>query len=385
MSLKVFPKLFKKSSLGKIEEWQIEVDANSSHGPASIKTTYGELGGKLQETVDNIKEGKNIGKKNETTPLEQAVSEATSKWEKKVKSGYVDSVEKAEAGVIDSSFIEGGIVPMLAHSFAKSGEKIKYPCAVQPKLDGIRCIAVKDGDEVTLWTRTRKPITSCPHICSAIRDIFSGVSEITLDGELYNHDLKADFEKIVSAVRKESPSDESLRVQYHIYDIAREGSFKTRSNVLECHLDNQDDTHNAVLQLVPTNEVVIEGDVMERFDHYVGEGYEGVMLRNWESPYENKRSYNLQKVKEWEDAEFEITGVEEGRGKLQGLVGAFVCRTSGGEEFRAKPKGSQEATKDYIQNPDSVIGKLLTVQYQGLTKYGVPRFPVGLRVREWDL
>jgi DNA ligase-1 len=344
-----------------------------------LKTTYGEVGGKLQETSDTIKEGKNVGKKNETSIFNQAVAEATSKWEKKLKAGYVLSQEDALSGVVHE-IVEGGILPMLAHSYDKSGEKISYPCSGQPKLDGIRCIAIKNGNSVTLWSRTRKPITSCPHIIEAINKCFDG--DIVLDGELYNHDLKEQFEKIVSAVRKEEPSEESLLVQYHIYDHAGPGPFLNR--ILD--LGNWMESSSEYICIVPTYVVEDEIGVPELFKSCKSEGYEGAMLRNQHGLYENKRSYHLQKVKEFEDAEFEIVGVEEGRGKLQGLVGAFVCRTKDGTEFKAKPAGDQEATKTYLENPESVIGKLLTVQFQGLTgKNGVPRFPVGLRVREWDL
>lgn len=380
MSLKKFPTLFKKSSQGKIEQWTIEVDANSTFSPAVIKTTYGEVGGKMQETTDTIKEGKNVGKKNETTPLTQAIAEAQSKWEKKCKSGYVDSIAKAEVGDLDETFVEGGIVPMLAHSYDKSGHKIVFPAAVQPKLDGIRCIAIKSGPSVTLWTRTRKPINSCPHIVEAIKENFSG--DLVLDGELYNHDYKKDFEKIVSAVRKDEPTEESKLVQYHIYDQVLGGPFKLRYTYLGLDFDHESEH----LKLVLTDEISDETLVPATAAKFIAEGYEGAMLRNLHSPYENKRSYHLQKVKEFEDAEFEIVGVEEGRGKLQGLVGAFVCKTADGKEFKAKPAGDQEATKAYIQNPESVIGRLLTVQFQGLTgANGVPRFPVGLRIREEGL
>jgi DNA ligase-1 len=384
--METFTTLYKKSSTGKIEQWEIEVgpatDGIGSTGCGVITTRFGEVGGKIQTTTDTIKSGKNIGKKNETTPFQQAQAEAQSKFEKKLKSGYVRTIEEATAGIVDS-LIEGGIDPMLAHSYDKSGDKIRFPCAAQPKLDGIRCIAIKKKDSVTLWTRKRKPITSCPHIIEHIKESFSGYG--ILDGELYNHDLKADFEKITSVVRKEEPSEDSLLVQFHIYDgfpfDGEKLTFEQRNLYLG---DNVEETE--YLRLVGTYGVSDEIGVSAIFEHCRERGYEGAMLRNQHGPYENKRSYHLQKVKEFEDAEFEIVGVEEGRGKLAGLVGAFVCKTDDGTEFRVKPSGDQSATADYLQNPDKVIGRLLTVQFQGLTGTNkVPRFPVGLRIREMGL
>ena len=107
------------------------------------------------------------------------------------------------------------------------------------------------------------------------------------------------------------------------------------------------------------------------------------MLRNIDSLYVNKRSYDLQKVKEFQDEEFEIIGIDEGRGKLTGHVGSFVCRTANGKEFLAKMAGDTDKLKEYFENHALWQGKQLTVKFQGLTgKEQVPRFPVGLRIRD---
>ena len=200
------PTLYKKSFTGKIQQWDIFVKDVGTAGPVIvIYTRYGQVGGKIQETQDLISEGKNLGKKNETTVLEQAEFDAKSKWEGKLKDGYAQSLEDAQSGKVDS-IIEGGSEPMLAQSYDKHGHKIEFPCFVQPKLDGIRCLAIIQDGQVSLWSRSRKRITSCPHIEIELLTIFNS-GDIILDGELYNHDLKHDFEKIISAVRKEDPSE----------------------------------------------------------------------------------------------------------------------------------------------------------------------------------
>ena len=376
---KALPILFKKSSQGKIEMWGVEVEIMGD-GTCRVLSSYGEIGGKLQTTFDIIREGKNIGKKNETTVVQQAQAEALSKWEKKKKKGYVESLEAAQAGEVDD-LIEGGIEPMLAQSFDKHADKIVYPCLAQPKLDGIRCIAIKKGNEVTLWSRTRKRITSCPHIEDAIKLDFAHVANITLDGELYNHNLKHDFEKIVSAVRKEDPSPESQLIEYHIYDMV-DTQFTTKERL--DYLDSN--VVRPPLKVLWTLIVNNQEDVAELFTKHTKAGYEGVMLRNMSAKYENKRSYNLQKVKEFQDSEFEIVGVVEGKGKLQGLLGAFVCKTPEGTEFEVKMTGNQEESKKFLNDPSLWKGRKLTVQFQGLTgKNKVPRFPIGLRLREEGL
>jgi DNA ligase-1 len=371
--------LFKKSNAtGKIEQWDIEVIYSAEVKDAGkIVTTYGERGGKMQTTSDIVTKGKNIGKKNATTAFDQACAEATSKWEKKLKTGYVKSLELAESGAKDE-IIEGGIEPMLAHPFEKQGEKISYPCLGQPKLDGIRCIAIKKGDNVTLWTRTRKPIYSCPHIVEAVSLLPMG--DIILDGELYNHDLKNDFEKIVSAVRKDEPSEESKKVQYHVYDIViPDMDFIDRAKFFK-----QNDIACAVIHVVPTVKVESAEEVPGLYTKFASKGYEGAMLRNIKGHYEHRRSVNLIKVKKFEDKEFKIVGAEEGRGKLSGHLGAWVCENDKGMTFKATMSVPQEIKKTMWTNKDTYLEKQLTVQFQGVTKDGIPRFPIGKAVRDYE-
>jgi DNA ligase-1 len=373
------PKLFKKTSTGAIQYWSVSVIENSDHSTGyDLWTFYGQVGGKEQQTVDSIFEGKNVGKKNETTPQQQAESEAQAKWEKQLKRGYVQSLGDARADKLDE-IIEGGIVPMLAFTFEKQGKKIKYPCFVQPKLDGIRCIAILKDGKCTLWSRTRKLVTSCPHIVAEIERIFR--DDIILDGELYNHELKQDFEKIVSMVRQEEPADGHERVQYHIYDTVNKNPFYKRTNLLYKAF-NVGSPSFKYLKLVETFDVEKEEDIAVWFAGFTDKGYEGAILRNYEGLYVNKRSADLIKVKEMQDDEFRIIGVEQGRGKLTGHVGAFVCLTSNDQEFKAKMSGSTEKLKEYWENMDLWRGKFLTVQFQDFTSYGIPRFPVGLRIRE---
>lgn len=376
------PTLYKKTNTRAIQFWRIEVGEGnqgfSMYPQITIK--YGQLGtDSPQTTFEFIKEGKNIGKANETTPYQQAELEAKSKWEKQKKKGYVESKEGAEAGELDE-LVQGGIEPMLAHTFEKQGHKIKYPCYVQPKLDGIRCIAVVENGKCTLWSRTRKPITSCPHIIEEIEKSFK--KDIVLDGELYSDEFRDNFEHIVHLVRQEEPDPEHTDVQYHIYDLVNGKSFDERTLWLTKKFSSVKTPNFKYLRLVETHMVEDEDQVPNWFSEFKEQGYEGAMLRNTNGLYVNKRSADLIKVKEMQDAEFEITGIEEGRGKLAGHVGAFVCRTKDGQEFKAKPAGATERLREYFLNHGLWQGRELVVQYQDLTSYGIPRFPVGLRLKE---
>ena len=195
---------------------------------------------------------------------------------------------------------------------------------------------------------------------------------------MYNHSYKDKFEEIVSLVRPDAPKAGHAVVQYHIYDMtAQLWTFKQRSDYLSERI-----TPNKILVLVKTIKVE-EDDVTDHFTDFRKAGYEGAMIRNAKSLYENKRSYGLQKIKEFDDAEFEIIGVDAGRGRMSECA-IFVCKTKKGNEFNCKMEGSLDALKVFLQKPKSVIGKALTVRYQGMTSGDVPRFPIGVTVRNYE-
>ena len=369
------PLLYELSTAGRVKTWSIAVFDRGE--TSDMVTRFGVLGGKIQETTDTIRGGKNEGRANETTAYEQAQSEAASKWEKKKKKGYVESIEGAEAGELDTALILGGVVPMLAETYAKKADKIVFPAFIQPKLDGMRCIAIKNGDDVTLWSRSRKPIDTCAHIVAAIKVHYED-QDVILDGELYSHDLSDAFGKIMSSARGDSAENPSSNLQYHIYDTVAEGSFAQRWRALD-----KEFPIDGALRAVQTYGVEDDAEMRDLFKLFLEDGYEGLIIRNADAPYQNRRTPDLQKVKTFDDAEFLIIGVKEGRGRLQGTLGTFTCQTSDGTVFDAKMTGNQEDNGKYLTDSTLWTGKMLTVQYQGLTdKNNVPRFPVGLRIRE---
>jgi DNA ligase-1 len=260
-----------------------------------------------------------------------------------------------------------------------------FPCFGQPKLDGIRCTAIKKGNDVSLWTRTRKRIRSMPHIEAAILAAFP-YWDTTLDGELYNHDYRDDFENIVELVRPDAPVAGHEVVQYHIYDAVLLGDFETRNVWMEDNIPNnlQSNLPNNPLVRVETFIIESADDVLMWHDKMVELGYEGLILRNAAGLYVFKRSYDLLKFKHFDTNEFQIIGIEEGRGRLQGHVGKFVCLTKNNLEFRAKQKGSLKKLKDYFEDHSLWEGKVLTVQFQNWTQDKRPRFPVGLAIRDYE-
>lgn len=371
-TIKAFPTLYKRDSKGRVQTWDVFVTKNGVEG-FYIKTKHGKQGGKIQETADLITEGKNLGRTNETTPEQQAISEAESKWTKQIeRKGYVDDPTKVDTDT------RPGAEAMLAHRFDKYPHKIVYPCFIQPKLDGHRCLAVVENGAAKLFSRQRKPITGLPHITD-----FLGVKfpegKIILDGELYNHDYKNKFEELTGFIRSEEPKVGHGVVQYHVYDIVSDEPQVTRLQSIEGLLG---DYFGETVKVVETKLVEDEEQVLFEFKKHRKAGYEGSILRNYTGVYEGKRSHNLQKVKEFDDAEFEIVGVTEGRGKMAGHA-IFVCQTPDGHKFEAKMKGSMENLKEYFENAEKYIGRIVTVQFQGYTgKNNVPRFPVAIRFRE---
>jgi DNA ligase-1 len=366
------PTLYKLTKTKAVEYWKIRVENNS------IITEYGHVGTENpQTTVDMIKEGKNVGKRNETTPVQQAQAEAQASWTKKVKKGYVESIDDANQKKVNTEVIKGGVEPMLAQKYSEQGDKIKYPAYIQPKLDGHRAVAVIDKGKASIWSRTRKPINSVPHIIKALEDLSPNKSLI-LDGEIYNHELRDNFEKITTIVNQKTKPDEDYKMaQYHIYDVVNNDPYHLRLAFLSSL------KLKPPLILVHTEVVKDEVELYAFFDKCLKKGYEGAMVRNSDGKYIHSRSYDLQKIKEFDDDEFEIVGVQEGNGKLSGHVGAFLVKTKEGVVFGAKMDGDTKKLKEYFENHDLWKGKKLNVRYQGFTKKNhVPRFPVGRYIRE---
>lgn len=375
------PRLFKKTNTGAIEEWTIFTNDNVIH------TSWGQEGGALQVTSETIF-GKNTGKANATTPVQQAAKEAAARWTKQLKKGYCTTREAAAAGDTDA-IIEGGLKPMLAPSqiYPIHAKHLTWPVFVQPKLDGQRCVAiVKPNGDVTLWTRTRKRILSCPHIEKSLREWLCDRGnlqhETVLDGELYADKFSADFEGLMSLVRKQEPSPGVEQVEFHVYDLIRPLPQVDRLVQLNMMFKFLGIPPN--VREVQTYVAFDDAKVRSVHEKNLAAGYEGSMLRSHDGKYEGgKRSFFLQKLKDMVDAEFEILWVNEGVGKDEGTVGSFQCKI-GDKDFAARLKTTWERRRELFLHPEQWRGKMLTVKYQNLTSDGLPRFPIGKGLRDKD-
>lgn len=268
--------------------------------------------------------------------------------------------------------------PMLAKSYddrpLAAGEWGKVYS--QPKLDGVRCIATIDG----LWSRTGKPIDSCPHVFAALAPVFSVDPDAILDGELYADHLFDNFNEIISLVRKQKPSPEHFAkteaaIKYHVYDLpSQEGGFSERTSRLYWLASM---TSSPFLQFVDTTIVQDAAHLDELNSQYVADGYEGQMVRR-DGPYKNGRSFDLLKRKEFMDAEFTVISVDEGEGNRAGMAGfiTYELGDDSGRTFKSGIKGSWDYATQLLRDAESYVGGQGTVRYFQLTPDGIPRFPV---------
>ena len=362
--------LVKRRSDGGIQEWAIEVRANA------FRVTSGKRNGKQKVNEWTYCTGKNKGKSNETTDEEQAQAQAKAKWDKKLAGEYALDAESADN--------LGFTKPMLAKDWKDYGNKVEFPVYAQPKLDGIRCIATKDG----LKTRTGKDIVSVPHIFESLKDFFKWHPDVVLDGELYCDKFDNDFNAICHHVRRTNVTEESLEkakvIEYHVYDMVDNTMrFKERTDFIR---DNLWDANCVCLMeyIVPVDTFLSNKETLdELYGQWQAQGYEGQMVRLNE-PYENKRSKTLLKRKEFQDGEYTILGWKEGIGNRAGTIGHFKFETEDGIEFSSNIKGNFEYLADLLGQADDLIGKSATIKYFSLTPDGVPRFPYVIAIRDYE-
>jgi DNA ligase-1 len=270
---------------------------------------------------------------------------------------------------------------MLAKKYQDQKGKLAWPVAVQPKLDGHRCLVyLKDGKPYA-QTRKGEPIVAVPHILKALEPVLAAYPELVLDGELYNHDLKADFETIASCVRKQklTPADlaKSERlIQYHVYDYVSGLSFEKRCGWLKMdYIPKVRQRPEKPCVILVTTHYAGAEDTLEMLEQqYVEQGYEGVMVRAIDSPYASGRSSHLLKLKQFDDAEFMLVDLEPGVGNRKGLATRAILRHPSGEgTMDAGVIGDDAYTADLLTNKAKYIGREWTVKFKGYTANGKVR------------
>lgn len=373
--VKEFPRLFKHTAKEGTQVWDIRVE--DIKGVPHIVISHGLLDGKQQLSKEPILKGKNTGKKNETSPQQQAINEAQSRWEIKLsRKGYGRTVE-------DSAAVRWAS-PMLALPYEKQNKKVDWATSfAQPKLDGFRMMARLKNGKVEITSRENQPLDALVHLRKEIESVkfhVSGIdaSEVVFDGEAYCHGMS--LNEISSACKKKS--DLSKKIQFHVYDaMLGTADFQTRNLFVKDFLDAASSER---LVSVETVKVRSESDLMVCQKDFMEQGYEGAMLRHGNVGYQaGKRSAHLLKVKTFQDDEFEVVDFKMGRGKYDG-VPIFTCQTEDGDPFDVTAPGTMDEKKAMGKKAKEYVGKKLTVKYQYMTKTSepVPFLPVALRFRE---
>ncbi len=361
------PSLVGVSSKGKGKLWEIvviEVD-----GEYKLKASSGYIGKKITNSYSSAILGKNIGRSNETTPLEQAIAEATSKWQKKLDDNYIQEGDDVENRTFN-------LLPMLAHKYKDRKHNIVWPAAAQPKLNGVRCIAKKISEiEIEYTSRGGKKYTTLEHLTPTLLAILNLGQAV--DGELYIHGVP--LQELTSAVKRgktENPLTKEL--EYWVYDVV-----DTELDFNDRFLKTTIRTQGPIV-LTPTLIVNNEEEFLAFHKRSTASGFEGSMIRNINSKYVlDYRSIDLQKHKDFKDAEFTIVGGEEASGEDEGTV-VFTCVTEQGKTFNVRPEGTREQRRRWYFDLHNIVGKKLTVRYQDLTVDGIPQFPVGVVIRDYE-
>jgi len=257
---------------------------------------------------------------------------------------------------------------------------------MQPKLDGVRCLIQCDNGVVSAWSRTGKQWLNIDHILFNLEPFFKFHPQVVLDGELYNHDLKDDFEQIISCVRKTKPTDqhrfESARlVQFHCYDIIGKGMHLPFNKRSEWLYDNLMTNH--CIKRVQTLDVFNEDQAKKCHESNLCQGYEGSILR-LNTEYHEKRSHSLRKFKDFHDTEAELIGWVEGKGKRAGTIGKFLARDADGVEFGMPVMDNFKYLQDNFKAMQGWVGKTATFTYFERTKAGSYRHPLFKCIRDYE-
>lgn len=370
-----YPKLYKKNSNGKLQEWTLCLESNK------FWSEYGQIDGTIRGDKPKECKGKNIGRANETSPEEQAKKEADAKWKKQIEiKGYVEDINDVDKFVF---------WPTLAHKVEDHRHKLPEDVIGSPKLDGVRAFFEKGG----AFSRNRKQWVSTKFLEKTLSPLVAPPylgQGVIIDGELYCHKFKDDFDYIISLARRNKHftekhwADIEKYLEFHVFDVYFPQSpnlpYVDRAEWIERTFAG-----GSYDKVVPVeSEWTKRDDFSDLFTRWTQDGYEGIMLRDPYAKYELKRSYGLQKYKEFIDEEFTIISFLEGEGKRSGMAGKVLLQHPNGKTFEAGLRGNEAKFTKWLKNNEKYVGKPATIRYQNLTPDGVPRFGVMIAVRDYE-
>jgi ATP-dependent DNA ligase len=367
LEIKTFEGLVGTSKVGKTKNWKIWVERFEDY--SEIVTSHGYEN--MIESRRRILQGKNLNKSNQTTHFDQAISEAQSKWKKK------NEIENYQTD--HSSVKEKVYLPMLAQDYHKHQNKIKFPCYVQPKLDGYRMLFDTSNHKIT--TRQGKDFPIIQQSVQLWNELCRLPENYILDGELYVHGIQFESLGVLRKTKKWSDKDlEKLcKIEYHVYDLVdTQKTFEQRWMLLKSLIKESFEK----IKLVPSYLCESDKEIKQYHENFTRELYEGTMIRNKEAVYlEKNRSYDLLKFKDFMDAEFEIVGYtfeKDTSGEDKNLI-VWIVKTDKNVECNVRPKGVKEQRQELYEACQKDFtrfkGRKLWTKFFDYTSDGSLRFP----------
>ena len=282
-----------------------------------------------------------------------------------VKTGYEKALKRAQTMWNNEHTKCNQVLPMLANKWEDRQKYISEPFYVQPKLDGVRLLVSKDGG----ISRTGKIIPGTEVLGKGL-----GPGQY-VDGEAYDPNLN--FEELTSTFKTDP-----LKLKFYVFDFfdlkKLQMTFEQRWKCVK------EEIYNPHYEYVETFSVKRHKDMEGYHKMFMQQGFEGTMIRDPFSVYEvGQRSNYLLKHKDFQTEEYEITGAKTGHGRDADAV-VWVCKTQDGQQFNVRPEGTIAQREEHYKNHEKYIGKMLTVRFQNLTNLGVPRFPVGVVIRDYE-
>jgi|TARA_B110000967_G_scaffold200093_1_gene235389 ATP-dependent DNA ligase len=281
-----------------------------------------------------------------------------------VKTGYEKALKRAQTVWNNEHAKCNQVLPMLANKWEDRKKYISEPFYVQPKLDGVRLLVSKDGG----ISRTGKIVPGTEILGKGLK------KGQYVDGEAF--DPKLSFEELTSTFKMDP-----LKLKFYVFDYfdlnKLDMTFEKRWN----HLRKLKNPH---YKCVETTLLQEHHQMSGMHEEHVKDGHEGTMIRDRDSVYEvGQRSNYLLKHKDFQTEEYEITGAKTGHGRDANAV-VWVCKTQDGHQFTVRPEGTIVQREEYYKNYKKYLGKMLTVRFQNLTAINVPRFPVGVVIRDYE-
>lgn len=253
----------------------------------------------------------------------------------------------------------------------QKNSKVKFPCGIEIKYDGLRCAAIYDGQSVQFLSRAGKPFDTLDFLSDDVIEYLDNKPGM-LDGEL----MGDDFNSTVSGVKRKGSNESTESVKFYVYDQLTIEEFREQkcSRTRSERYDWLQERGTALkldkssrIQVVQALEVhsIEESEVL--FHQFMKDGHEGAILKDWDGVYEFKRVRTISKMKPSETADCPIIGFDEGAGKYEGMLGAFVVEFEG-KECRVGTGLSDEQRVEFWNRKSELVDQLIEVAYMERTE-----------------